>query len=252
MQLTDEQVNIFERDGVVELGEVLRPDEVEDLRARLEHAFFDAGGRLRPDVRDLSEVRDKPLTHSVLQRVNLYTGDAAFERLARRADLVAAVQRLLGSELRLFRDQAFYKPPRAGGELYMHQDNRYWHLEPPHAVTVWIALDPATVLNGCVHFIKGTHAIGRVEHRRAADGESILLEAEADRDLAVPIEVPAGHATVHHCQTLHWSPPNRTTRARRAQTIVYMAADVSCRGEPTASYPLLTDPESAPMGAVRA
>jgi len=245
MQLTDDQVEIFERDGVVELGEVLSPDEVEDLRARLERAFFDAAGCPRAEVRDLSELRDKPLTHAVLQRVNLHEADPEFERLARRPDLVAAMQRLFGSELRLFRDQAFYKPPRAGGELYMHQDNRYWHLDPPHGATIWIALDPATVLNGCVHFIKGTQAIGRVEHRRAAAGASILLEADVDRDLAVPIEVPAGHATVHHCQTLHWSPPNRTTHPRRAHTIVYMAADVSCRGEPTSAYPLLTQSESA-------
>jgi hypothetical protein len=239
MIFTQEQQKIFERDGVVELGPLLTTQEVEDLRARMERVMFEAPGRVALGVRDLSEARGRDLTYSVLQLVNLYTLDEAFGRLIRRDDLLDAVQALLGPNLQLFRDQSFYKPAGHGGELFMHQDNRYWHLDPPDAVTVWIALDDATVENGCVHFVKGSHHWGQINHVRALDGDSILLEAEVDKSLAVPIQVPAGHATIHHCQIAHWSPANRSSRPRRAHTIEYITAGICQRGAALFDRPLV-------------
>lgn len=235
----EELAETFRRDGVIELGKILEADEVEDLRTRMERLMFQAPGEVSPKVRDLSEARGKPLTYSVMQLVDLWSLDEAFDRLARRDDLLDLMQALLGPDLQLFRDQSFYKPAGHGGEIFLHQDNRYWHLDPPHVVTLWIALDDATVENGCVHFLKGTHTSGRVHHHRAMEGESILLEADADKASSVPIEVPAGHATVHHCHLVHWSPPNRTDRPRRGHTIQYMAAGLRKDGEPCTGFPLL-------------
>ena len=152
MQLSEQQRQAFERDGVIELGRVLEPEELKNLRRRMDHLFYRESGQTAPEVRDLSELQGRPRTYSVMQLINLHEQDEAFRRLCRREDLVEAVGKLLGPDLQLFRDQAFYKPARHGGELYMHQDNRYWHLDPPHAVTLWIALDDATVENGCVHW----------------------------------------------------------------------------------------------------
>jgi ectoine hydroxylase-related dioxygenase (phytanoyl-CoA dioxygenase family) len=229
MEITQQQQWEFERAGVIRLGEVLSAVELAELRPRLEAAVFDSAGAPRDGVRDLSERRGRPLTYAMLQLVDLHRRDAAFAALARRPDVLSAVSRLLGPDLRLFRDQAFYKPPNSDGEVYLHQDNRYWRLEPPNAVTLWLALDDATVANGCLHFIRGSHLRGRVEHRQAAAGESVLLEAQASCAQAEPIELPAGHATLHHCQTLHFSPPNRTSAPRRAHTMVFIGEGVRSR-----------------------
>ena len=229
MSFTPEQRLRFEHDGVVELGPVLSPAEVAELRARLDALVFDETGALHADVRDLSARQDGSSTGSVLQVVDVYRRDPLFARLTRLPVLVAAAG-VLGPDVRVLRDQTFYKPPFGCDELYLHQDNRYWHLDPPDAVTVWIALDDATVENGCVHFIRGSHRWGRVGHHRAALGTSILLEADAEKGASRPIEVPAGSATMHHCQLLHWSPPNPTARPRRAHTIEYVAAGATSRG----------------------
>jgi 2-oxoglutarate-dependent dioxygenase len=231
--------NTLERDGVVAIGQVITEEEVEDLRCRLDRLCFGEDGHARAEVRDLAGLLDGPNSDSVLQRVNLYQHDAAFDALLRRPDFLDIAEHVLGEEVLLFRDQCFYKPPRCGGEVYMHQDNRYWHLEPARAVVLFIALDQCTLETGCVHFIRGSHRWGRVAHARAHDGRSILLEAQADKQFAVPYEVPAGHATLHHCQTLHWSPPNRSSQLRRAHTIEYVAASVTCRGEPLRDRPRL-------------
>jgi ectoine hydroxylase-related dioxygenase (phytanoyl-CoA dioxygenase family) len=239
MRFTDEQQRVFERDGVIELGQVLTLDTLLELRDRLDALLFVGPDRLAGNVVDLSVKSDEPLTDSVLYLTELYRKDPVFCELAQRGDLLDVVEGLIGPDVLLFRDQIFYKPAWRGGTVYMHQDNRYWHIDPPQAVTVWIALDDATVENGCVHFVKGSHRWGRVEHRRAANGKSILLEAEVDQALATPIEVPAGHATVHHCQTVHFSPPNGSGQMRRAHTIEYMSARSLCRGEPRPDLLLL-------------
>lgn len=237
MRFTPEQRDMFERDGVVPLGQVLDDDEIESYRALMDQLFFEAPGMVAKSVRDLSELHNEPLSFSVMQLVNVHHLSEEFARLARRREFLEIVESILGPVL-LLRDQAFYKPALHGGEVYMHQDNRYWHLDPPLAVTLWIALDDATVENGCVHFIKGSHRWGRVRHHQAREGRSILLEAEASADLSHPIEVPAGYATLHHCQTLHWSPANRTAHARRAHSIQYVADGVMCRGERAQAFSL--------------
>ncbi len=234
-----EAKQIFERDGVVALGRVLDLDQLTDLRERLTRWCTDANGSIAPGVRNLADTLEGAGENSVMQRVNLYLVDPVFEALARRDDFLDAVESVLGHHIRLFRDQCFYKPPFRGGEVYMHQDNRYWHLDPPDAVVFYLALDDCTVENGCVHFVKGSHEWGRVEHVRASEGRSILLEAVADKSLAVPLELPAGHASMHHCQVLHWSPPNRSSKPRRAHTIEYVAAHSRCRGELLLQAPLL-------------
>jgi len=229
----------FDRDGVVTLGQVLDSSQIEDLRQRLDRWCMDADGLKLSDVRDLADTLQGRTSQSVMQRVNIYQVDEIFDALARRNDFLSAVESILGPDIRLFRDQCFYKPPLHGGEVYMHQDNRYWHLDPPNAVVLYLALDDCTVETGCVYFVKGSHKRGRVEHVRACQGSSILLEAVVDKSLSTPLELPAGHASLHHCQIVHWSPPNRSVRPRRAHTIEYVAADVRCRGESLHDAPLL-------------
>jgi 2-oxoglutarate-dependent dioxygenase len=229
----------FARDGFVALGRVLDDATLHELRESIERRCRTRDGAPLPDVRDLSSFLDGPGPSAVWQRVNIHAVEPSAARLARRPDVLDAVEAVLGPDLRLLRDQCFYKPPRCGGEVFLHQDNRYWHLDPPAAVTVFFALDDCTVDTGCVHFIAGSHRWGRVSHRRAAGGRSVLLEAEVDKALGVPLELTAGHASMHHCETLHWSPPNTSARPRRAHTIQYVRAGVAARGEPLTGLPVV-------------
>lgn len=230
----------FRRDGVVRWDSVLTPGQVTALRGSVERAFFD-GGRPADGVRDLSERQGRPLDLALLQKVNLWQNDPACEEQVRRSDLYPRVESLLGGPVRLFRDHSFYKPAGKGdrSRLVLHQDNRYWHLDPPEAVTVWMALDDATLENGCVHYVHGSHRLGRIEHVRPEEG-AVLVEAHSDQE-PVPYPVPAGSALVHHANTLHGSGPNLTDGPRRAYALVFVRADATVRGEPMTGFPLAAD-----------
>jgi 2-oxoglutarate-dependent dioxygenase len=231
----------FARDGVLRWGSVLGPGGLDEAARALERAFF-AKSSVAEGVRDLSERRGRPLEYGLLQKVDLWRVDPFFARLVRRSDVVTRVEGLLGGAVRLLRDHAFYKPAGKGAAsgLALHQDNRYWHLEPPLAGTLWIALDDATVENGCVHYVPGSHRRGRIEHVRPHPDATLLAAVSDERP--TPYPVPAGEALFHHAQVLHGSPPNRTGRARRGYGIVYVRADVMQRGEP------MTGPLAAELG----
>jgi 2-oxoglutarate-dependent dioxygenase len=236
----------YDREGVVELGRVLDSTDVDRLRSLVDRLIFNDGAPSSA-VRDLSEISGEEKSFRVMQLVNVYQLNSAFAAVFGRSDIVEIVEGILRSPVGILRDQVFYKPPKVGGEVYMHQDNRYWHLDPPKAATLWIALDDATLETGCVHFIKGSHKIGRVDHRRACDGRSVLLEAVANKSDSIPIEVRAGHATLHDCQILHWSPENRSTVPRRAYTVQYVAAGVKARGEEIPDWQPLGFPYTTPL-----
>ena len=62
--------------------------------------------------------------------------------------LLDIVEDLIGPDIRLIHYQGLYKPPDSGGEVGWHQDNHYFDVEDNKTVSVWMALDDATVENG--------------------------------------------------------------------------------------------------------
>lgn len=57
-----------------------------------------------------------------------------------------------------------YKNPGVGGEVTAHQDATFLYTEPQSAIGFWMPLEDATLENGCLWFIKGSHKGGL--HRR--------------------------------------------------------------------------------------
>ena len=85
----------------------------------------------------------------------------AVQRLARDPRLVGHVEALLGAGVSVYFSQIFFKPPEGGGPKPAHQDNFYFGPTDLEGVaTAWIALDDATLENGCLYFGDGTN-LGR-------------------------------------------------------------------------------------------
>lgn len=46
--------------------------------------------------------------------------------------------------------------PGIGGEVVPHQDNSFLHTDPATCTGLWLALEDATVVNGCLWAIPGS------------------------------------------------------------------------------------------------
>jgi len=131
---------------------------------------------------------------------------------------------LVAEEISVFRAMFMNKPALRGTELPYHQDGgSQWGLDRERFVTVWTALDDATVENGCVQVIPGSHRLGLLSER----GHTITPEQEArycrDEE-SLFLEVKAGEAVLLHNYLLHRSGVNTIERPRRAFSVVYMDA----------------------------
>jgi ectoine hydroxylase-related dioxygenase (phytanoyl-CoA dioxygenase family) len=153
------------------------------------------------------------------------------------AFLVPAAQ-LLGGAVRFWHDQIFYKPAYHGGVVAWHQDYSYWTRTQPMAhLSCWIGLDNATVDNGCVQYVPGSHRWNLLPITGLANKMdaiySILNDDQRRHFQPVAMELKSGEASFHHPLMVHGSFENRTASPRRAAVMnVFRDGVVSGSSEP--------------------
>src|SRR3990172_8668635 len=94
----------------------------------------------------------------LLHALGAWRIEKGFHDLLWHPAMTVPASQLLGGAVRLWHDQLFCKPARDGGVVAWHQDYSYWTRTRPMAhLTCWIGLDDATVDNGCLHYVPGSH-----------------------------------------------------------------------------------------------
>ena len=53
-----------------------------------------------------------------------------------------------------------FKQPKIGGEVACHQDSTFLYNEPINIAGLWLALEDATIENGCLWAIPAGHGLG--------------------------------------------------------------------------------------------
>ena len=107
------------------------------------------------------------------------------------------------------------KPPFHGAEKPWHQDTAYFDYTPLGGVIgVWIALDEATVENGCMQVIPGSHLDGPAKHYHVRDCQLEDGGVRVDRAVVVPLK--PGGALFFSGLIHHGTPPNTSGDRRRA------------------------------------
>ncbi|KAF4122669.1 phytanoyl-CoA dioxygenase family protein [Geosmithia morbida] len=147
----------------------------------------------------------------------------------------AAVARDLGfRDPRCLQSMIILKQPEIGGAVPPHQDSTFLYTDPPSAVGFWYALEDATLENGCLSFLPGSHRSAPVRRRlvrKAGDvgtemvdnrgpkfprGQDAAAAAHLSDDDAgyVAGEVKAGDLVLIHGNLLHKSERNTSGKGR--------------------------------------
>jgi ectoine hydroxylase-related dioxygenase (phytanoyl-CoA dioxygenase family) len=122
------------------------------------------------------------------------------------------------------------KDAKVGGAWAWHQDYGYWYQNgvlSPNLCSVMIAVDQATIENGCMQVIKGSHKLGRINHILSGDQAGADMERveEAKKRLdLVHVTMEPGDALFFHSNTLHASDANESDHPRWAMICCYNAA----------------------------
>lgn len=137
--------------------------------------------------------------------------------------LMRILELLLGEPCHMIQDMALLKPPHIGTEKPWHQDAAYFGWGPvKRLIGIWIALDPATPENGCMHLIPGSHRAGPTPHVHARDCQIPDSRVNVAEDVMVPLE--PGGALFFSALVHHGTPPNGSPLRRWAVQYHYAAA----------------------------
>lgn len=171
-------------------------------------------------------VTAKSPEHGVNKLLCLENDETLFA-YARHANLVGAVQSLIGSELYSVSSNVFNKPPGVDGRHPMHQDLRYFKLRPAdHIVGTWTAMLPAHREHGCLSVIPGSHRQGMRDHSNP-DWEYVNHGFYGiqglDLELRHHVEMQPGDTLLFHPLLIHGSGRNRSDNFRRAISVHYAA-----------------------------
>ncbi len=148
-------------------------------------------------------------------------------RLAAVAGALAGVD-----AIRVWQDQALIKPPY-GNHTGFHFDDPYWSFYSRQAVSVWVALDEATIENGCLWYLPGTQLESRFELVPIAEnlGDIFKYYPQWKTIAAVSAPCPAGSLVFHNPMIAHGAGVNMTPRPRRAMTVAYMPDGMTFNGQ---------------------
>lgn len=226
----------YAEDGVVKVEGLFSPAEIEEIRAQIKRYAEEITPGLPPN-----DVVFEADGVSVRNCWRMEHHDPWFAELAKKESILAMVAEFVHDEPVLMAVESFNKPARVGSAVPPHQDNAYFCLTPPDALTVWIAVDAVTDANGPVSYLLGTHLNGARPHKTSGvAGNSMGLAEEVDKTDAWAGLLNAGDALVHHSNTIHFSAPNTSDFARRGLLMVFKGAHCVVDEGLRAGYALAT------------
>jgi phytanoyl-CoA hydroxylase len=151
--------------------------------------------------------------------------DEIFRVVIRSSPMVAVLRALIGPNVDFLSIKPVLKSAAVTEASPWHQDRLYWG--GSEKVSVWIALDRATVDNGCLKVVPGSHKMAFTHESVATDGFAHRITNETIADLPVTTaELEPGDALFFSDLTVHASHPNRIGADRWALIPTYRNADV--------------------------
>jgi hypothetical protein len=230
---TDAEVRQYAAGGWYLSGKLLDDSEVDALAAASERFYAGQRDRVLP-VRPPGLAYWEP-PHGPVQRHNDYIHYECDEigRILRKPLVSAVAARLAqAAEIRLFQSTLIYKPPvpeEASNVVPWHADRHYWQTcSSERMLTAFIPFHDCGVEMGTITIVDGSHRWREVpgddstRHfaRRDRDELARLLSQTARHNgaevNAIPMVIPKGHMSFHHCRAYHGSGHNVSGRPRRA------------------------------------
>jgi chlorinating enzyme len=215
-RLSSEQVQNYQHDGyLVYRDQVFAPEKFAGLKSYFEKLLDALPSGVRPESMDVPH-----FAHTELFRW-LFDDQ-----------VLDLVEPILGPDIALFSSHFICKPKGNGKRVPWHEDSSYWRdmIHPMDVCTVWLAIDPSRLENGCMQVIPQTHSTGKLGFSDYGEVDSTrnvfdteIVKSQRDESKAVALELEPGQASLHDGRIMHGSESNTSSLRRCGYTMRYMS-----------------------------
>ncbi len=221
MTLTTDQMRFFHLNGFLAITEPITDDvELAWMREVYDRIFAERAGRESGDQFDLGGTDEDGKTEALPQILNPSKYAPELKDGKYLAVATEIVRQLLGPEVSAGVAHAIFKPAGHGAPTPWHQDEAYWDPQWQYKnVSIWMPLQEATLENGCLWFMPGSHEWD-VQPHQSINGDARIhglemLDTGFAKD-AIACPLPPGGITIHRNRTAHYAGPNTSAIPRRA------------------------------------
>lgn len=228
--LSDEQIDEFDRDGVIIVRGLFSPDEVATIERGIERVLADPG----PMFKVASQPDDPGRFVEDFCRWQEIEEIEEIAHTSRAAD--AARQLMGGGSVRLFHDHVLVKEPGTRQETPWHQDQPYYNVDGIQNVSMWAPVDPVAP-ESTLEFLAGSHRMGWLMPRTFLDNqakwfpEGSLSEIPAIEQDRAAFDIRGwamqpGDAVFFHMLTIHHAYGVPGANRRRAFSLRFLGDDM--------------------------
>lgn len=226
----------FNEHGYVILRGMIEPEIVQGVRDSVNQLIERLVDKLIAERKINDPFREEPFEtrlyrickHCLEEAPKIYRPELhleGFYHLFFHKKLLHAVGSLLGDEIRLYPNYSVRPklPDFEAVRVLWHQDGGYTDIEGGNRgvdtlrmVNVWTPLVTATVENGCMQFIPGTHKLGIIPHIQKNEYYLEIKDEYLQPRLAeaVDIELLPGDVVLFHNLLFHQGLPNHSDHIR--------------------------------------
>ncbi|KAL1828966.1 hypothetical protein ACET3Z_007378 [Daucus carota] len=255
--LSSEQLSFFNSQGYLVMESFTSPEEIESMRKRMEQLLneFDPSSSASVFSTKNQQRTSDDYFYESAEKVSFFFEEKAFdddgnlkqpkqlsinkvghalhenEPVFKKVSCSNKMSSLLHSfgykRPVIIQSMYIFKQPGIGGEVVPHQDNSFLITEPATCTGLWLALEDATITNGCLWAIPGSHKDGLVR-KFIRDENGVHFDQPSpsyDQKDFIPIEVKAGTLVVIHGNLIHQSFENQSSTSRHAYSLHVVDTD---------------------------
>lgn len=225
--VTNDNISFYATNGYLVAPDLLSANEIAELKKetaaifRGERGYLDGIIKVEDGETD-AEVLRKYVAIHFPHKISKIIYDALFHK-----KIVDILTRIVSPNIKCMQSMLFVKAPGKKGQSW-HQDEFYIPTRDKSLVGAWIAIDDATVENGCLWIIPGRpgYMMPRVQNTSPEYADVDTIDVSSLRHQMIPVEVKSGSVVFFNGYTLHSSMSNKTTDCFRTALVNhYMSAE---------------------------
>ena len=231
MRLTQSQVSFFHDNGYLLLEDALDENDLGPVIDEYKGIIAERAEELHAEGKVTDTHADKSFTERLLHLANeapeitadldimRARGEATFNFL-KNPKILDIAESFVGSEIICNPIQhiraVLPKKSSQREPTPWHQDAGVcWpDTDPYFMLTVWIPIVDATLENGCLQVLPGSHKMGLFTHDWSSAGLAVPPEHQPDNLTPKPLPIRAGGVILFHNYTLHSAKPNASQSIR--------------------------------------